>query len=108
MRARVWKGHVEVKGVDNGADLTTDDGDIAVRQVSGAVSTQSGHGHHTLAQIFGAVDARSVDGNLDLDLVRGDRLDAVVQRGDVTGRRLKIRDLSIRILRGNARALYRL
>lgn len=102
VRAQVWKGRLEVKGVDNGADLTTDEGDIAVRQVSGAVSTQSGHGHHSLAQIFGAVDARSIDGNLDLDLVRGDRLDAVVQRGDVTGRRLKIRDLSIRILRGNA------
>ncbi|HTE52929.1 MAG TPA: DUF4097 family beta strand repeat-containing protein [Kofleriaceae bacterium] len=103
VRAQVWKGHVEVKGVDNGADLTTDDGDIDVTAVSGAVTTQSGHGRHTFAQIFGAVEARSVEGDMSLDLVRGERLDAMVNHGDVIARRIRVRDLSVRIMRGNVR-----
>ncbi len=103
VRAQVWKGRVEVKGVDNGADLATDDGDIDVSQVSGAVSTQSGHGRHTFAQIDGAVNAQAVNGDMDLDLIRGDRLDAVVHEGDLTGRRIRVRDLSVRITRGNVK-----
>jgi hypothetical protein len=103
VRAQVWKGRVEVKGVDNGAELATDDGDIDVSQVSGAVSTQSGHGRHTFAQIYGAVNAQAVDGDMDLDLVRGDRLDAIMNEGNLTGRRLRVRDLSVRITRGNVR-----
>ncbi|HWM88698.1 MAG TPA: hypothetical protein VNO33_22765 [Kofleriaceae bacterium] len=103
VRAQVWRGRVEVKGVDNGADLVTDQGDIDVSQVSGAVSTQSGHGRHTFAQVYGAVDAQSVDGDMDLDLVRGDRLAAVVHMGNVSARRIRVRDLSVRITRGSAR-----
>jgi len=103
VRAQVWKGRLEVTRVDNGADLSTDDGDIAVSEVSGAVSTQSGHGRHTFAQIDGAVDARSLIGDMDLDLIRGDRLAAVVHQGDVIGRRIRVRDLSVRIVRGSVR-----
>ncbi len=103
VRAQVWKGRVEVKRVDNGAELVTDEGDIDVTQVSGTVTTQSGHGRHTFAQVYGAVDAQSVDGSMDLDLVRGDRLDAVVHMGDVSARRIRVRDLSVRITRGSAR-----
>jgi hypothetical protein len=103
VQAQVWKGRVGVKGVDNGAELASDDGDIDVTSVSGAVRTHSGHGRHTIAQVFGAVDAQAVQGDMDFDQVRGDELDAVVYRGDVIGRRLRVRDLSVRITRGNAR-----
>jgi hypothetical protein len=103
VRAQVWRGRVELKGVDNGADLATDEGDIEVKEVSGTVSTQSGHGRHTFAQVYGAVNAHALQGDLNLDLVRGDRLDAVVYKGDVIGRRLRVRDLSVRITRGNIR-----
>ncbi|HKE13928.1 MAG TPA: hypothetical protein VKB80_03610 [Kofleriaceae bacterium] len=103
VRAQVWKGRVGVKGVDNGAELVTDEGDIDVTEVSGSVTTQSGHGRHTFAQVYGAVDAQAVDGDMDLDLVRGDRLAAVVHMGDIIGRRIRVRDLSVRIVRGSVR-----
>ncbi len=103
VRAQVWKGRVEVKRVDNGAELVTDEGDIDVTQVSGTVTTQTGHGRHTFAQVYGAVDAQAVDGSMDLDLVRGDRLAAVVHVGNVTARRIRVRDVSVRITRGSAR-----
>lgn len=103
VRAQVWKGRLEVKRVDNGAELVTDEGDIDVSQVSGTVTTQSGHGRHTFAQVYGAVDAQAVDGSMDLDLVRGDRLDAVVYMGDVIARRMRVRDVSVRVTRGSAR-----
>jgi hypothetical protein len=103
VRAQVWKGRVELKGVDNGAELATDEGDIDVTQVSGAVSTQTGHGRHTFAQVYGAIEAHAVDGSMDLDLVRGDRLAAVVHEGNVFGRRIRVRDVSIRITRGSVK-----
>jgi hypothetical protein len=103
VRAQVWKGRVQVKGVENGAELVTNEGDIDVSDVSGAVTTQSGHGRHTFAQVYGAVDASAVDGDMDLDLVRGDRLAARVQAGDVVGRRIRVRELSVIITRGNVR-----
>jgi hypothetical protein len=103
VHAQVWKGRVGVKGVDNGAELAADDGDIDVTEVSGAVTTESGHGRHTIAQVFGAVNAQSVQGDMDFDQVRGEELDAVVHEGDVIGRRLRVRNLSVRITRGNAR-----
>jgi hypothetical protein len=103
VRAQVWKGRVGVKGVDNGAELVTDEGDIDVTEVSGTVTTQSGHGRHKFAQVYGAVDAQAVDGDMDLDLVRGDRLAAVVHVGDIVGRRIRVRDLSVRIVRGSVR-----
>jgi hypothetical protein len=102
VQAEAWKGKLAVKGVDNGAELVTDDGDIDVTQVSGNVSTESAHGHHSFAEIYGAIDARAVQGDLDLDLVRGDHLAAVVQLGHVVAHRLRVRDLSVRITRGDA------
>jgi DUF4097 and DUF4098 domain-containing protein YvlB len=90
-----------VTGVENGADLVNDDGDIDVSEVSGSISTQSGHGRHTFARVFGEIDARTVDGDLDLDVVSGDRLAAVVQAGEVVGRRMRVREMSVRVTRGS-------
>jgi len=101
IEARVWKGRIGIKGVDAGAELTAVDGDIDVEQVSGAVSTESSHGRHSFAQVFGAIDAHATVGDLDLDVVRGDRLAAVVQRGHVVGRKVRVRDISIRVTRGD-------
>ena len=101
VEARVWKGRIQIKGLDAGAELTAVDGDIDVEQVSGAVSTESSHGHHSFAQVFGAIDAHAIVGDLDLDVVRGDRLAAVVQEGQVVGRKVRVRDISIRVTRGD-------
>lgn len=101
VEARVWKGRIAIKGLDSGAELTAVDGDIDVEQVSGTVSTESTHGRHSFAEVFGAIDAHATQGDLDLDLVRGDRLAAVVHEGHVVGRRVRMRDVSIRVTRGD-------
>ena len=101
VEARVWKGRIAIKGLDAGAELTAVDGDIDVEQVSGSVSTESNHGRHTFAQVFGAIDARATAGDLDLDVVRGERLAAVVHQGHVVGRKVRVRDISIRVTRGD-------
>jgi hypothetical protein len=101
VQARVWKGRIAIKGVDAGAELVAVDGDIDVEQVSGSVSTESNHGRHSFAQVFGAIDAHATEGDLDLDVVRGERLAAVVQKGGVVGKRIRVRDVSIRVTRGN-------
>ncbi|HUS65872.1 MAG TPA: DUF4097 family beta strand repeat-containing protein [Kofleriaceae bacterium] len=102
VQAEAWKGKVAIQGLDNGAELVTDDGDIDVTQVSGDISTRSAHGSQSFAEIFGAIDARAVQGDLDLDLVRGERLAAMVQLGDVIAHRVRVRNLSVRITRGDA------
>ena len=103
VQAQVWKGRIAVTGLENGAELVTDDGDIDVSEVTGSVSTQSGHGRHSFARVFGAIDARTVDGDLDLDVVRGDRIAAVVQAGDIVGRRVRVREMSVLVTRGSIR-----
>ena len=102
VQVQAWKGQVVVKRVDNGAELATDDGDIDVSDVSGKVVTHSAHGALRLAEIYGAIDAHALEGDLDLDVVHGDRLDAVVHAGQVSGRRIRVRNLSVLITRGNA------
>ena len=101
VEARVWKGRIAIKGLDAGAELTAVDGDIDVEQVSGTISTESNHGRHSFAEVFGAIDAHATQGDLDLDLVRGSRLAAVVHHGHVVGRKLRVRDISIRVTRGD-------
>lgn len=101
VQARVWKGRIAVKGLDAGAELTAVDGDIDVEQVSGAISTESNHGRHSFAQVFGAIDAHATEGDLDLDVVRGERLAAVVHEGKVSGRKVRVKDISIRVTRGD-------
>ncbi len=101
VEARVWKGRIAIKGLDAGAELTAVDGDIDVEQVSGSVSTESNHGHHSFAQVFGAIDAHATAGDLDLDVVRGERLAAVVHEGHVVGRKVRVKDIAIRVTRGD-------
>jgi hypothetical protein len=103
VQAQVWKGRIAVTGVENGAELSTDDGDIDVSEVTGSVSTQSGHGRHSFARVFGTIDARTVDGDLDLDVVRGERIVAVVHAGHISGRRVRVREMSILVTRGTIR-----
>lgn len=101
VEARVWKGRIAIKGLDAGAELTAVDGDIDVEQVSGTVSTETDHGSHSFAQVFGAIDAHATQGDLDLDVVRGERLAAVVHEGHVVGRKVRVKDISIRVTRGD-------
>jgi hypothetical protein len=103
-RVSVWKGEVGVRGVDNGAEVSANEGDIEVRHVSGAISTRTAQGHHQFAEVVGAtIDASAVEGDMDLDAVGGDRLRAVVHRGHVSGRKVRFREITVRTTRGDIR-----
>jgi hypothetical protein len=103
-RISVWKGEVEVRGVDNGAEVSANEGDIEVRHVSGAISTKSAQGRHQFAEVVGAtIDASAVEGDMDLDAVGGDRLRAVVHRGHVSGTKVRFREVTVRTTRGDIR-----
>lgn len=103
VRAQVWNGAVRVESVDNGARLGANEGTIHVHQVSGPVVTHIAHGRQELAEIFGEVDAVGVEGDLDLETVRGDRLAASVHRGRVSGRAIHVKELEVRTIRGSIR-----
>jgi hypothetical protein len=100
-KARVWNGKLAVLGMNNGAALTANHADIKVENTSGKVSTQSAAGNQEMREIVGAVDAQGMNGNLRFEIVRGSRLDAMVHRGNIEGRKIRSRRVSMRTTHGN-------
>ncbi|MCG8417289.1 MAG: DUF4097 domain-containing protein [Proteobacteria bacterium] len=103
VNARVWNDKLEVSGMENGAALNAHAGDIAVQNMLGTVVTHSLSGKQNFVDIFGAVDAQAIAGDMDLVIVRGKRLDARVHEGDIKGRQVQVRELSLRTTKGNIR-----
>lgn len=99
--AQVWNGKVLVKGMNNGAKLTANRGDIKVQNTSGAVVTQSSAGTQEMHEIVGSIDAQGMNGNLRFEIVRGSRLDAMVHRGDIVGRKVRSKRVSMRTTHGD-------
>ena len=50
--AAVWNGLLRVRGLDNGARVRANEGDIAVAQTSGEVIANSAAGHQRFSEIF--------------------------------------------------------
>jgi hypothetical protein len=99
--AHVWKGHVQVTSMDNGAELVANDGDIRVTNVSGAIETHSVHGDQEFERVFGDIDAQGMAGRLALQQVRGNRLDAFLHRGRITARQVRVKHVAIRTTRAD-------
>jgi hypothetical protein len=99
--ARVWDGSVQLLGMENGAELTVNQGDIEVKNASGTIVTHVTSGAQTFSEVFGTVDAQSVTGRVDLHVVRGERLDASVHQGRIDGRDVRVRELSLRATKGD-------
>ncbi len=100
---RVWNDRLEVAGMDNGAKLTAHDGDIAVKNVSGNVVTESTAGKQHIVEVYGAVDAQAVAGDVELVIVRGRKLYARAHDGNIAGRQLRVREMSLRTTTGDIR-----
>ena len=101
VKAQVWNGRLAVASVDQGAELRANDGEIEVRNCSGRISTSIAVGKQQFAEIVGDIDAQGINGDLSLDLVRGQRLAATVHHGDVVGRKVHSRNVSIFVTQGN-------
>jgi len=99
--ARVWNGSLVVAGMENGADLEANDGLIEVSHASGKIATQAAQGDQRFSEVVGDVEARAVVGNVDLDAVRGRRLDAMLRRGRVVGRRVASAEVKISVIDGD-------
>lgn len=101
LEATVWNGALEVAGMDNGAELTANEGDISVARTSGRVVTSSAQGRQHLTEIVGEVDARGLLGELALEMVRGRRLDAILHEGRIIAHKIRSSDVTIRVARGD-------
>lgn len=103
IEAQVWNGRLSVIGMENGAELTANDGDIDVKNVSGTIITRSAAGKQQFVEVFGAVEAQAVSGNMDMDVVRGQRLDASVHEGRIDSRKVRVREAWLRAVKGDIR-----
>lgn len=101
--ASVWNGLLRIRGIDNGARVRANEGDIAVVQTSGRVIASSAAGHQRFSEIFGELEARALLGDVDMSVIHGKRLAASVHKGSIVARRVKVRDLVIRVFQGDVR-----
>ncbi|HTM22609.1 MAG TPA: DUF4097 family beta strand repeat-containing protein [Kofleriaceae bacterium] len=101
--ARAFKGNVQLFGMENGARLDTEEGDIEVRHASGKIETDAARGKQQFSEIVGDLQARGQFGAMELDTVRGLRLEAMLHEGSVIGRRITSRNVTVWISRGNIR-----
>lgn len=98
--ARAWKGQVTVVGMDGGARLTTNEGDIIVHNVAGKVVTHVARGDQDIKNVFGALFAEGLIGDLALASVRGTELTAAIHRGTITARDIHVRQAQLRVFSG--------
>ena len=101
--ARVWNDRLELAGMENGAELNANNGDITVSNCSGTITTHSAKGKQDFDEVYGVVDAQGLMGAMNLLAVRGDRLDANLHDGPIVGTKMRSRHVSIRTTKGDIR-----
>lgn len=100
--AKLWNGSVDVHSVDNGADLSVNEGSIDVRHVSGEIETSSAVGAQRFLEVIDAtIRAQAVDGDMTLDTVSGDKLEATVHDGEIVGRNIRVAAATLRSTTGD-------
>lgn len=103
VEGRVGRGTLEARNLDGGAELDAGAGAIVVSNVAGGVLARSVDGDQHFAQVFGDLDAHAVDAQLELDTVRGQRLEAQVYQGAIAGRALAARRMRLTAIHGDIR-----
>lgn len=98
---RIWNGKLVVIGMENGANLIANEGDIHVLKALGTISTQNAQGKQLFSQITGSIDAKGLIGDMDLAMIGGKRVSASVHHGNIVGRKIRVRELSLRSMKGN-------
>jgi hypothetical protein len=88
LAARTWSGNVEASGFRAGAELSSTGGEVRARDIDGPVHTNADFGRQRLESIHGNVDAHTLKGDMDLDSLSGDEVDARVAEGQITARDL--------------------
>jgi hypothetical protein len=93
--ATVSAGEIIVNNLDAGGELDTASGPISVNNVAGELFTHSVSGKTSIVQAFGMVDAATVDSDVVLDTIGGDRLVASASKGRIAGRRVRSREIEL-------------
>ena len=101
--ATVWNGKLRIRKVSNGANVSANEGPIHLKNVSGLITSNSAAGQQRFEQISGELESRILDGDVDVDGMRGKRLSASVKSGQVTARGVRVTDLMIRVVKGDIR-----
>ncbi len=101
--AQLWNGRLALIGMENGADLLANEGQIVVHNASGSIMAQVASGTQQFVEVVGKVDARVISGEMNLDTIRGERLDASVQEGHIDSRQVRVREAWLRAIRGDIR-----
>lgn len=101
VKAQVWNDRLTLIGMENGAELLANDGEIGVENASGTIVTHSAAGTQRFVEVVGKVDAQVIHGDVEMAAVRGDRLDASVHEGRIEGRRMRVRQAWVSTIRGD-------
>jgi len=80
------RADVTASGFTSGAKLASETGEIHAFDLTGEVATRTGNGRQSLQEIRGRVDASGVEGDLELQSIAGDTVDAIVVKGQITAR----------------------
>lgn len=101
VEAEVWKGKLQVAHMENGAELRANQGELAVEHCSGRIVAHTARAKQVFREIVGDIDAQGIIGDMDLRVVRGQRLDAMVHEGSVIGRAIRSRQVTIGVMKGS-------
>jgi Putative adhesin len=93
--AAVTNGKLLINNMDAGGDLDSSSGDIAVNNMAGELFTHTVSGHTSIVQAFGSVDAATIDSDVSLDTIGGEKLVASANQGRIDGRRVRSRDIEL-------------
>ncbi len=100
----IWKGKVVISGLDNGAVVQANQAEVDMRNMSGDISSHIAAGRQQFAEISNTtLLASTLDGDMALDLVSGQVLDAWAHTGDLSAQRVRFREIALRTLRGDIR-----
>jgi hypothetical protein len=100
VRAEVWNGRLGVANMEGGAELRVNDGEIEVEHCSGRIIAQTAKGAQRFKEVVGDIEAQGLRSDMDLRVIRGERLDAAVYEGTVVAHNIRARHVSIGVTRG--------
>jgi len=99
--ATTWNGAVALEHIDNGAEVTTNEGDVKVKTCSGEIATHVAQGVQEFSEVFGSLDAEGVAGEMRFETIKGDRLGAVMHDGPITAHMVRAREVALRTTSGD-------
>jgi hypothetical protein len=100
LSAATFTGEIEAEGFRAGAQLSSQEGEIRVADVDGAVDTRSLDGRQAFQSIRGSLVANGVVGDMELASIDGESVEATVYKGRIVARDLRTAVVRLRSTHG--------